>query len=193
MISRLLTDSANLREIKRCPPSLAGGGRWPRSSRGVAAPSAPWLCGLGCLVGFALSGFGARCGSGPRSAERPRLPRRPPRRLRRRLPFGACAGRIRRNLPPIVDLWYTGRKEVKRLKAKSIPKSKQYWERRHMATCSCRLRREDYETLRELCEINNCTVHSVVRLLVGTFLLEKGEKVTKGLQTDIEKLKKQAG
>ena len=46
-------------------------------------------------------------------------------------------------------------------------------------------------TLQRLCEKKGFTVHHIVRLLVGLYLVLSGEKVTVELQKDVEKMQKQ--
>lgn len=62
----------------------------------------------------------------------------------------------------------------------------QEWDIQNMATCSCRLRRKDYETLKAVCAINGKSVHEVVRLLVGKFLINLGIEVSKGLERAVK-------
>lgn len=61
------------------------------------------------------------------------------------------------------------------------------WDADNMSTCSCRLRREDYERFRALCYSSGRTIHEVVRLLVGKTLLNSGVTVSDGLRMDIER------
>ena len=59
------------------------------------------------------------------------------------------------------------------------------WDAGHMATCSCRLRREDYEAFRRVCARRGKTAHEALRHMVGRILLDCGEKISPGLERDM--------
>jgi len=58
-----------------------------------------------------------------------------------------------------------------------------------MATCSCRLRTEDYETFRSLCGVHGMTVHEAMRIMVGKLLVSWGESASEGLKEAVARRK----
>ena len=70
------------------------------------------------------------------------------------------------------------------------PRRQDLWDALHMCTCSCRLRSEDYRTFQSWCRWHGKTVHEVVRIMVGLYMMTMGMKLSRELKADVIQFKK---
>ena len=59
------------------------------------------------------------------------------------------------------------------------------WSAYHLRTCSCRLRKDDYETFRRSCALKGYTAHHVLRILVAAYLAAEEESISDHLERDL--------
>lgn len=59
------------------------------------------------------------------------------------------------------------------------------WDDENLSTCSCRLRAEDYDKFKTLCYSQGETPHSIIRLLVASYMLSFKVVPSKQLVNDM--------
>lgn len=72
------------------------------------------------------------------------------------------------------------------MKPYRIHERRNRWNFVNMATCSCRLRREDYQVFRETCRAKGYTAHHVLRLLIAAYLINSEQPITEHLKSDLK-------